>query len=132
MSRAHHEISTHLDVEDKLLFGLTARQFLYLVVGCSLAYGVWQQPTLAEGVRLGLAAVCGVFALSLALVRPLGRPLEEWIVAGVFYAASPRQASWRPREPRPADWRLPGSGWQELTPDLAWAEDEAAQAGERA
>jgi hypothetical protein len=116
MPRAHHEIPTHLDVEDKLLFGLTARQFLYLVVGCSLAYGVWQQPGLADGVRGGLAV---------ALVRPLGRPLEEWVVAGVFYAASPRQSTWRPREPRPTDWRLPSGGWQELAPelDLAWAED---------
>jgi PrgI family protein len=132
MSRPHHEIPTHLDVEDKLLFGLTARQFLYLVVGCSLAYGAWQQPLLAPGLRLGVAAACGLVAVAVALLRPLGRPLEEWIVAGLFYAVSPRQAAWRPREPRPSDWRLPGVGWQELTPDLTWAEaDDAATPGER-
>jgi hypothetical protein len=126
MSRAHHEVPTHLDVEDKLLFGLTARQFLYLVVGCSLAYGLWQQPTLPDGVRLGLAVACSLTAAALALVRPLGRPLEEWFVAGLFYAASPRQSTWRPREPRASDWRLPSGGWQELAPEfnLAWVEEE--------
>jgi PrgI family protein len=125
MARAHHEIPTHLDVEDKLLFGLTARQFLYLVVGCSLAYGVWQQPALSDGVRVGLASASALCAAVVALVRPLGRPLEEWVVAGMFYAASPRQSTWRPREPRPTDWRLPSGGLQELAPelDLAWADD---------
>jgi hypothetical protein len=129
MSRARHEIPTHLDVEDKLLFGLTARQFLYLVVGCSLAYGVWQQPALAEGLRLGLAVACAAGAAVVALVRPLGRPLEEWVVAGLFYAASPRQSTWQPREPRLTEWRLPDGGWQELSPqfELAWAEDEVGR-----
>ena len=131
MSRAHHEIPTHLEVEDKLLLGLTARQFLYLVVGCSLAYGVWQQPALADGVRAGLAIASGLCAAVVALVRPLGRPLEEWVVAGVFYAASPRQSTWRPREPLLTDWRLPSGGWQELAPELelAWAEDSARTVG---
>src|SRR5919199_4475694 len=101
MPRAHHEIPTHLDVEDKLLFGLTARQFLYLVVGCSLAYGVWQQPTLADGVRLGLAVVCAVGAAVVALVRPLGRPLEEWLVAGLFFPGRPPPAPLGAPEPPP-------------------------------
>ena len=129
MPRAHHEIPTHLDVEDKLLFGLTARQFLYLVVGCSLAYGAWQQPALADGVRIGLALACAACAAAVALVRPLGRPLEEWLVAGLFYAASPRQSTWQPREPHPSDWRLPSGGWQELSAELelAWAEDDTGR-----
>jgi hypothetical protein len=126
MSPRQHEIPTHLDVEDKLLFGLTARQFLYLVVGCSVAYGVWQQPTeMATVARAALTTACLLLAGLVALVRPLGRPLEEWIVAALFYMASPRQATWRPREPLVSDWRPSGSTWQELAPSLVWAEDHA-------
>jgi hypothetical protein len=32
MTLTHHEVPTHLDVEDKVLYGLTVRQFLYLLV----------------------------------------------------------------------------------------------------
>ena len=39
MRNRQHEIPTHLNVEDKLVFGLTMRQFLYIIVGCSVAYG---------------------------------------------------------------------------------------------
>ena len=39
MRNHQHEIPTHLNVEDKLLLGLTMRQFLYLIVGCSVASG---------------------------------------------------------------------------------------------
>jgi hypothetical protein len=125
MSQRPHEIPTHLDVEDKLLFGLTARQFLYLVVGCSLAYGVWQQPgELPLAARATLTSACLLAAVLIALVRPLGRPMEEWLVAALFHLATPRQATWRPPEPLASDWRPPGSSWHELAPSLVWAEDD--------
>jgi len=38
-----HELPTHLQVEDVLLAGLTARQLLRLMIGASLAYGLWDQ-----------------------------------------------------------------------------------------
>ena len=38
-----YELPTHLQVEDQLIAGLTARQLLRLVIGGSLAYGVWDQ-----------------------------------------------------------------------------------------
>ena len=45
-------------------------------------------------------------------------------VAGLVFAASPRRATWQPIEPVAADWRPAGTGWQELTPSLVWADDE--------
>ena len=125
MPRPTHEIPTHLNVEDKLIFGLTARQFLYCLVGCSLSYGMWDQ--LGPGppaLRIGLVGACLVATALLVLLRPLGRPLEEWLVAVVFYLGSPRRATWQPCEPRLADWRPADSTWQELLPNLAWAEED--------
>jgi hypothetical protein len=126
MRRAHHEIPTHLDVQDKLMLGLTVRQFLYLLVGASLAYAAWEQPA-AIPIALRTAIVAGALAVAtaVALLRPLGRPLEEWVIVALLHAAQPRVATWQQPEPDPADWHLPSSDWEELAPSLAWDEEDA-------
>jgi hypothetical protein len=125
MTTTHHEVPTHLDVEDKVLFGLTVRQFLYLLVGCSASYALWERmATLGEPVRIGAGAMCGTTTLAFALLRPAGRALEEWLVAALVFAASPRTAIWRPSEPLAAHWRPGGAAWQELAPSLAWADED--------
>ena len=125
MRNRQHEIPTHLNVEDKLVFGLTARQFLYVLVAASLAYGLWEQTAEApEAVRGFVTLACLLVGAALALVRPFGRPLEEWLLAGVIYFARPRRTTWQLREPEAADWRPARTGWQELSPNLVWAEEE--------
>src|SRR5438067_427401 len=115
--RNQHEIPTHLNVEDKLLFGLTARQFLYVLSGASAAYGIWEQLIAApQPLRVALAALCLLVAAAVALVRPYGRPLEEWLVAGLIFFGRPRSATWRTREPELADWRPAHGSWQALAP----------------
>jgi PrgI family protein len=126
MRNPQHEIPTHLNVEDKLLFGLTARQFLYVLSGASAAYALWEQLASApQPLRLALTALCLLLAAAVTLLRPGGRPLEEWLVAGLIYIGRPRRATWRPREPELADWRPAHAAWQELAPSAVWAEDEA-------
>jgi hypothetical protein len=125
MTVRHHEVPTHLNVEDRVLFGLTARQFLYVLVGSSASYAFWDQTLgLGEALRVASVAVSLATTLAFALVRPADRPLEEWLAAALAYAATPRRATWQPAEPRSADWRLAGAGWQELAPSLAWAADD--------
>jgi hypothetical protein len=121
----YHEVPTHLNVEDKVVFGLTVRQFLYLLVGSSTCYALWDQAAaLGELVRYAAVAMSALTTLALALVRPADRALEEWLAAALVYACSTRKATWRPREPSTEDWRPAGISWQELTPSLAWAEDD--------
>src|SRR6266496_6479775 len=106
MPTRHHEVPTHLDVEDKVLLGLTVRQFLYLLVGSSAAYASWDQLAFAgTGARAVAAGVCVIVALTFALARPAGRALEEWLVAALFFLATPRRTTWQPREPDPTEWR---------------------------
>jgi hypothetical protein len=125
MTTTRHEVPTHLDVEDKVLFGLTVRQFLYLLVGSSASYALWDQAAvLGDGLRVAGVGASGGTTLAFALLRPAGRALEEWLVAALVFAASPRRATWQPVEPLATDWRPAGGGWQELTPSLVWAEDE--------
>ena len=122
----HHEVPTHLNVEDKVLYGLTVRQFLFLLVGSSATYTLWQQfDTLAVPMRIVLAAACALVTLAFALVRPADRPLEEWCAAALVYAATPRRSVWRPVEPAPADWYPAADSWQQLVPNPSWVEDES-------
>jgi hypothetical protein len=121
----HHEVPTHLDVEDKVLLGLTVRQFLYLLVGSSATYAVWEQLAVAiSGVRIAAAAGCVAVTLAFALLRPAGRALEDWLVAALFYAATPHRNTWRPAEPDCADWRPANAAWHELIPSPVWAEGD--------
>ena len=124
----HHEVPTHLNVEDKVFLGLSVRQFLYILVGSSICYSIWDQTApLGDALRVPLAAFGVVVTLAFALLRPAGRPLEEWLAAGVVYVASPRQTVWAPAEPDASEWRPPGASWQELAPSLAWAEEEPVE-----
>jgi hypothetical protein len=95
-----HEIPTHLEVEDKLLGPLTARDALALLVGASAAYGLWSSTWLPSWTRSTLAGVVSVVALAFALVKIEGRPLEGWLFAGLTYAGSARRVRWARRSAR--------------------------------
>jgi hypothetical protein len=124
MRSRQHEIPTHLNVEDKLLLGMTARQFLYVLVGTSLSYGMWNQLIDAAPVlRLTIVASCLLAAAAMAWLRPLERPLEEWLLAVCVYVGTPRRAVWRPCEPEAAAWRPAAGVWHELRPNLTWLDD---------
>jgi hypothetical protein len=125
MSSQQHEVPTHLNVEDKVLFGLTVRQFLYVLVGSSTSYALWEQAAVyGEALRDVCVVLCVGSTLAFALLRPAGRALEEWLAAAVLFAACPRQATWRPLEPSAADWLPSGAAWQELVPNAVWADEE--------
>ncbi len=118
-----HEIPTHLNVEDTVLLGLTARQLATLMACAALGYRLWTQwPALPVPARAALAGACLLVGLMLALIRPGGRSLEQWGLAGLAYLAAPRRTTWAVTEPTLADWRpAAASGWVELVPSLAWA-----------
>src|SRR5215216_6170858 len=126
MPRLHHEVPTHLNVEDKVLLGLTVRQFLHVLMGSSASYAVWQQcAALSEPLRVAAVTLSVGVTLAFALLRPAGRPLEEWTVAALVFVGTPRRATWQPLEPAVSDWRPNGARWQELAPDLVWAAEDA-------
>lgn len=103
---ATHEIPTHLEVQDKLVFGLTARQALAIGLGLCLGYVIYQQThirLLGYGpwaVPLVMRISSGIFGAGLgvlvAFVRPLNRPLETWVLVYVRYATMPKCTRWRP------------------------------------
>jgi hypothetical protein len=122
-----YELPTHLQVEDQLIAGLTARQLLRLMIGASLAYGVWDQAVwLPPEVRLALAGVLAVIGVLFALLHPGGRPLDQWLLAGLLFVVLPRRLVWRPgvtllhQPPR----EQPGWAELELHPDWLGTEPD--------
>ncbi len=124
MTLRRHEIPTHLNVEDRAFYGLSARQATYLIVGFSGSYGLWSQwPHLVIGLRLALALGCVVVAAALALLRPHGRALEEWLFVILRHVTVPKACVWRPSEPDSGPGWPSAGRWEELTPCVTWKED---------
>ena len=98
-----HEVPTHLDVEDRPLYGLTVRQVLGLAAGGAWAYAVWSAgPALPAPLRAALAAACVLVPAAVLAVRPAGRGLGSWALVALRHALGPRIAVWRPAPPAPA------------------------------
>lgn len=120
-----HEIPTHLNVEDTVVLGLSIRQFAYLVVGLAGGYGLWNQwPDLVLGLRVVPPGMWLIAAVTIALVRPYGRGLEEWAFVALHYAVLPKQTVWRVPEPESQTPDALADGWAELAPELNWRETE--------
>jgi hypothetical protein len=116
-----YELPTHLQVEDVLLAGLTARQLVRLMIGSSLGYGVWDQVTwLPEEVRLALAVALAVIGVLFALLQPGGRSLDQWLVAGLLFVAVPRRLCWRPGATVHRHPSREQAGWAELELHPGW------------
>ena len=116
-----YELPTHLQVEDVLIAGLTARQLLRLMIGASLAYGVWDQAGwLAQDVRLAVAVVVAVIGVLFALLQPGGRPLDQWLLAGVLFVVLPRRLVWRPGAVLLRQPPREQPGWAELELHPEW------------
>ena len=123
-----YELPTHLQVEDTLILGLTARQLVRLMIGASLAYGLWDQAVwLPDEVRLPLAIVLAILGVLVALVQPAGRPLDQWLLAGLLFVALPRRLVWRPGALDRRQPRRDRAGWAELSLQPAWVAADVEQ-----
>ncbi len=122
MSHQRHEIPTHLNVEDKSFWGLSARRFMYLAAGLAGAYTLWNQwPELPLAARAAVAAACLLLAAALALVQPQGRGLEEWLFVLLHYLAVPKVSVWRPVGQKNGPDPAAETSWVELEPEVAWS-----------
>jgi len=121
-----HELPTHIQVEDVLVAGLTVRQLVRLLIGVSLAYGLWDQaPSVPVPIRAGLAVVLAAAGVALALCQPGGRPLDQWVLAALLFAVLPRRLAWRPGEHVIGQSSPSHSSWAELAPRPEWVRIDA-------
>jgi hypothetical protein len=118
-----YEVPTHLNVSDTIVFGLGAHQLVRVAAGGSLGYLVWDQVNaFAPELRAAIAGLLAAAGLACALLQPGGRPLDRWVLAGLFYLALPRRFAWRRVRSAVQIAALDGSGWVDWVPELNWAD----------
>ncbi len=100
--QATHKVPTHISLPDKVVFGLTARQLLLLLIGCSLGYNLWVHFGMlaafalpAQVLRIEIALVPAGVAVALAFITVADRPLEVWLLVLVRYWQRPQVYLWR-------------------------------------
>lgn len=75
-----------VDLEDKLLYGLTPMRLGYLVVGLLAAFSAWSAHWAPGVVRGALAAVMCIVAAASAWGRWRGRAADDWVVDCAAFA----------------------------------------------
>ena len=103
-----HVVPTHLRMPETVLtvggLSLSARQFLLLLLGAAIGYDLWLNlavlaplpgGVVMQVVRLLVASIPLLCALSLAFVRAYGRDLPGWMVVWSRYQSRPRRLVWR-------------------------------------
>jgi len=88
-----HDVPTHLEVSDKLVFGLTAGQTLFCAAGVFVGYSLWRRLQLFGLPLPGsvpLAALASLVLISLTLIRPEERSLDQWSFILLRYLFQPK------------------------------------------
>jgi hypothetical protein len=92
-------IPLDVDLEDKLLYGLTPMRLAYLLIALVSGFGMWSAHWGLEAIR-GCAAMLVIGAGSAAAWgRWRGRAADDWAVDIAVFVASNYRVSWR------FDWR---------------------------
>jgi hypothetical protein len=92
-------IPLDVDLEDRLLYGLTPARLGYLVVALLSSFALWSSPWSLLAVRASVALlVVGVGAV-VSWGRWRGRPADEWLVDIALFVARTRRVSWNLRWP---------------------------------
>ena len=97
-----------VDLEDRLLYGLTPTRLVYLVVALLGAFSLWSGGWAHAPVRVSAALIVAVAGAAVAWGRWRGRPVDAWITdIAVFIGATyrlrwrpPRLERFRPRRPK--------------------------------
>src|SRR5262245_15080799 len=83
-----------VDLEDKLLYGLTPTRLAYLVIGLLAAFSIWSTQWAATPVRAGCAVVVALIGAGAAWGRWRGRAIDGWFTDLVIYVMATRRLRW--------------------------------------
>ena len=86
-----------VDLEDKLLYGLTPVRLGYLVVGLLAAFSVWSAHWGPGALRAGVAAIICAGAAASAWGRFRGRAVDGWAVDIVSFLLTNYRFKWKRR-----------------------------------
>jgi hypothetical protein len=91
-----------VDLEDKLIYGLSPLRFGYLVIAVLGAVGLWRAAAVPIWLRAILCLLLAGAGAGLAWGRWHGRPVDRWLVDCAVFVRRNRWfgIAWRPRLPR--------------------------------
>ena len=83
-----------VDLEDKLLYGLTPMRLAYLVIGLLCGYALWSSPWAPSAARaVACFAVAAIGAAS-AWGRWRGRPADAWVTDISIFVVNTHRVQW--------------------------------------
>ena len=95
----HARVPQDVDLEDKLIYGLSPLRFCYLVVAALGVLSLWRLEPVPAGLRLLPCFVIAAGAALLAWGRWRARPLDAWLLDLIVFARRNYRLhlSWEPR-----------------------------------
>jgi hypothetical protein len=96
----HARVPLDVDLEDKLLYGLTPTRLGYLLIALLTAFALWSSPWAPMPLRTGAALfVIGIGAV-MSWGRWRGRRADIWIVDVALFAVRTHRVMWNLSWPR--------------------------------
>jgi hypothetical protein len=96
----HARIPLDVDLEDKLIYGLTPTHLAYLVIALLAGFATWSTHWAPPPVRGGTAVVIAIVGAVAAWGRWRGRPLDGWAIDLAIYVVGNYRLKWQRPRPR--------------------------------
>ncbi|TMF50416.1 MAG: hypothetical protein E6I21_09130 [Chloroflexi bacterium] len=87
-------IPLDVDLEDRLLFGLTPTRLAYLVVALLASFSVWSTQWTSTPIRAAAALALLVVGVGAAWGRWRARPADRWLSDAVAFVLSTYRVHW--------------------------------------
>jgi hypothetical protein len=94
-------IPLDVDLEDRLLYGLTPTRLAYLVVALLAGFALWSSPWAPLPVRVSAALLVIGVGAAVSWGGWRGRPADVWLVDIALFAVRTRRVKWNVRWPVP-------------------------------
>lgn len=91
----HARVPLDVDLEDKLIYGLTPTRLAYVVLGLLASFAIWTAHWAPTPVRAPIAIVVAVIGAAAAWGRWRGRPVDGWLVDLALFVATNYRVKWR-------------------------------------
>jgi hypothetical protein len=90
----HAKAPLDVDLEDKLLYGLTPIRLAYLVVALLSAFALWSSPWAPSSVRIVFCVMVVAIGAGVAWGRWRGRPADAWLADISIFAVHTHRLKW--------------------------------------
>jgi hypothetical protein len=83
-----------VDLEDRLVYGLTPIRLAYIVLAVLTALAIWSSQLPLALLRGSLAATVLIAGAAMAWGRWRGRPADGWVIDFALFLVSTRRIKW--------------------------------------